>query len=76
MSFGSTVAETAAVSARDVAYAVWRREGDRAARAYRAWGTAPRRERRKAHAAYLEALEREESAARAYQQLVESVQAP
>jgi hypothetical protein len=55
--------------------ATWREASDAVAEAYRSWAAAPRGEGWLAHAAYLAALEREEHAARDYQDLVEQIRA-
>ena len=55
----------------EASYARWRQASDGVTEAYRSWVAAPSDERWLAHAAYLTALEREEDAARAYQERVE-----
>ena len=69
--FRSPVSEAAFASAQDAGYAHWREASEGVAEAYQSWAAARRGERWLAHAAYLAALEREEHAARAYQELVE-----
>lgn len=56
------------------AQTAWRRASIAATEAYRSWGTSARDERWLAYAAYQAALEQEEYAAAAYQQLVERIQ--
>jgi hypothetical protein len=56
---------------RQARYLRWREASDAVAESYRSWAAAPLGERFLAHAAYLEALQREENAARSYQRLVE-----
>lgn len=60
-------------TAQAVSYATWRGACEGVAEAYRSWVGAVRTERWLAHAAYVAALDHEEQAARAYQQLVEQV---
>jgi hypothetical protein len=69
--FRNTTTEAELASAQETSYASWREASEAVAEAYRSWAAAPRDERWLAHAAYLAALEREEHAARAYQELVE-----
>jgi hypothetical protein len=69
--FRSPVNEAELGSAQEASYASWREASDGVAEAYRSWRAAPRDVRFMAHAAYLSALEHEEHAARAYQELVE-----
>jgi hypothetical protein len=69
--FRNTTTEAELTTAEVARYSNWRRASDRVAEAYRSWGVAPHGERWLAHAAYLEALECEERAARAYQRVVE-----
>jgi hypothetical protein len=56
-------------------YATWREESDAVADSYRSWNCADRDERWLAYAAYVAALDREESAATAYRHLVQQAQA-
>lgn len=69
--FRSSVRDEDLAGAREATYANWRQASDGVADAYRGWAIAPCGERFLAHAAYLAALEREEHAAWAYQELVE-----
>jgi hypothetical protein len=69
--FRSPVTEAELASAKDASYARWRGASKGVAEAYRSWAAAPRAERWLAHSAYLAALEREEHAARAYQEMLE-----
>ena len=73
--FRTPVTEADLASAQDASHAHWRAASKGVAEAYRSWTAAPRGERWLAHAAYLAALEREEHAARAYQELVEQPRA-
>jgi hypothetical protein len=72
--FRSRTSEAELTTAQEASYASWRQANDGVAEAYRSWAAAPRDERWLAHAAYLEALEQEEHAARAYQRYVEQLQ--
>jgi hypothetical protein len=69
--FRSQASEVDLAGAQEETYATWREASDGVEDAYRTWADAPRRERSLAHAAYVLALDREEDAARAYQDLVE-----
>jgi hypothetical protein len=69
--FRSPASDAQLAGAHEASYASWREASDRVAEAYRSWTAAPRSERFLAHAAYMAALEREERAAGAYQELVE-----
>lgn len=69
--FRTPASEAELASAEEASYASWRVASDGVAEAYRRWVAAPRAERFLAHAAYLDALAREEYAAYAYQELVE-----
>jgi hypothetical protein len=69
--FRSPPSEADLASDQEARYASWREASDEVAEAYRSWVAAPRRVRFLAHAAYLAALECEERAAYAYQELVE-----
>ena len=69
--FRTSVSEAELASAQDAGYARWRAASDGVAEAYWSWAAASRNVRWLAHAAYVTALEREEHAARAYQELVE-----
>jgi hypothetical protein len=69
--FRIPVRQAELAGAKAARHAHWRETSDGVAEAYRSWAAAPRSERWLAHAAYLAALEREEHAARAYQELVE-----
>lgn len=71
--FRSPAREAELASAQKVSYATWREASAGVAEAYRSWAAAPGGERWLAHAAYLAALEREEHAARVYQELVERI---
>jgi hypothetical protein len=51
-------------SAREALLDAWRAAADEAADAYAAWATAPFGDRRRAHAAYLAAADREAAGAR------------
>jgi hypothetical protein len=71
---GTQVPETVElVTAEAASYAIWRRACEGVTEAYRSWVGAARTERWLAHAAYVAALDHEERAARAYQQLVDQV---
>ena len=69
--FRTSTGEGRLGTADETSYASWRQASDGVAEAYRSWVDAPSDQRWLAHAAYLEALEREEHAARAYQRHVE-----
>lgn len=69
--FGSPAGKAQLASAQEASYASWREASDRVAETYRSWTAASRGERFLAHAAYMAALEREERAACAYQELVD-----
>ena len=69
--FRSQPGEAELAGVQEAGYASWREASDGVAQAFRSWAAAPRDVRWLAHAAYLEALEREERAASAYQALVE-----
>lgn len=69
--FRSPASDAQLATAQEARYASWREASDRVAETYRSWTAAPRGERFLAHAAYMAALEREERAACAYQELVE-----
>jgi hypothetical protein len=56
-------------------YVTWREESATVAAAYEDWGRAPRDERASGYAAYVTALDSEERAVSAYQQLVEQAAA-
>jgi hypothetical protein len=71
--FRNATSEDELTTAQEGSYASWRLANDGVVEAYRGWAAAPRDERWLAHAAYLEALEREEHAARAYQYHVEQL---
>jgi len=73
--FRSTAAKAELANARQARYAIWRKASRAAAASYRTWSDAGGGERDPAYESYLRALEREEYAARAYQQLVEQVTA-
>jgi hypothetical protein len=60
-----------AAGTQEATYASWREASDGVDEAYRKLAAARRGQRRLAHAAYLTALDHEEDAARAYQELVE-----
>ncbi len=64
-------AEVELATTQAASYAAWRSACDGVAAAYQSWISAARSERWLAHAAYVEALDREERTAGAYQQLVE-----
>lgn len=55
-------------------YLVWRRHSSAVAESYRGWTRADRDERPLAYARYVTALDREEDAAAAYQDLIERSQ--
>jgi len=69
--FRSQPTEAELASAQAASYASWREASVGVTQAYRSWAAAPGGERFLAHAAYLAALDREERAASAYQELVE-----
>ncbi len=73
--FSTAAREAQLADAQESSYAMWREASDAVAEAYRSWSAAPRGERWLTHAAYLAALEREEHAARDYQELVEQIRA-
>lgn len=64
-------ASEADLASAEMSYAHWREASDGVTETYRSWAAAPLSERFVAHAAYLGALDREEHAACAYQELVE-----
>jgi hypothetical protein len=69
--FRSQPTEAELTNAQEASYASWREASVGVTQAYRSWAAAPGGERFLAHAAYLAALDREERAASAYQELVE-----
>jgi hypothetical protein len=69
--FRNTTSERELTTTEEASHASWQQASDGVAEAYRSWAVAPRDGRWSAHAAYLEALEREEHAARAYQRHIE-----
>ena len=69
--FRGTDGDAWLASAQEATYTTWRNASDVAADRYRAWTAAPLSERRLAYEAYVAALDWEEHAARAYQDLVE-----
>ena len=74
--FRTSAGDGQLATADETSYASWRHASDGVAEAYRSWAAAPLDQRWLAHAAYLEALEREERTARAYQRHVEQLRAP
>jgi hypothetical protein len=69
--FRNTTSEVGLVGAQEAGYVNWRVASDEVAELYRAWVGGERPVRSLAYAAYEAALDREELAARTYQQLVE-----
>jgi hypothetical protein len=75
----STISHTETALRRSVVdallerYVAWREECEKVWRAYHGWADADRHDRGPAHANYLAALDREESAAREYAALIERV---
>jgi hypothetical protein len=63
--------ETWLAGALETTYTTWRDANQSVQHAYRGWIAAPRDERRLAYEIYVAALDWEEHAARAYQDLVE-----
>ena len=64
--------EAELVTARHAGLVRWRKESDRVEQAYRTWLAAPQAKRASAHSVYMAALDREETAARAYELSVEA----
>jgi hypothetical protein len=71
--FRTAASEEELTDAIQAGYARWRRETDAVAESYRRWKAAACDERSMAYAAYASALDREERAASACQDLVEHV---
>jgi hypothetical protein len=74
ISHADTALRRSAVDALLERYVAWREECEKVWRAYQGWGDANRDDRGLAHANYLAALDREESAAREYAGLIERVE--
>jgi hypothetical protein len=73
--FSAAAREAELADAQQSVHVAWREASAAVGDTYRRWSAAPRGERWLAHAAYLAALEREEHAARDYQDLVEQIRA-
>ena len=69
--FRNTTSDIGLVAEQEAGYVNWRVASDEVAELYRGWVSAERPVRPLAYAAYEAALDREEHAARTYQELVE-----